>query len=397
MESTTSRKTDRALWLDYLRSFITVLVVAHHAALAYTTFARFVPTRYIESTAPIVDQQRWVGLDVFVGFNDLFFMALMYFLSGLFVYRGLSRKGPKAYLADRVARLVVPFLIAELLLIPLAYWPSFYLATGTSRLDVFVSDYLTSQQWPVGPPWFIWLLLFFDVITALLFQWSSAFFVKTGRWLTNLSQHPLRFCAVLYGLLFVSLAPLSLYVGHFTWVGNWGPFDVQLNRVLFYLMAFGLGLCLGTTDWQSHLFRHEKLLGVNWPVWVGLSLLSYGLVRVEAEFGAQQVGLGHLTETQGYLLYDILVVGSCLASIAACLSLFRQCMNRPSKGWSSLSANAYAIYLVHYGFVTWLQFALLPVEWPAGIKCLLVFAGATSLSWLSSQWLRKNDTIAGVL
>ena len=32
---------NRTLWIDYLRSFITVLVVAHHSSLAYTTFASF--------------------------------------------------------------------------------------------------------------------------------------------------------------------------------------------------------------------------------------------------------------------------------------------------------------------------------------------------------------------
>jgi len=31
----------RNLWVDYLRSVITVLVVAHHSSLAYTTFAWF--------------------------------------------------------------------------------------------------------------------------------------------------------------------------------------------------------------------------------------------------------------------------------------------------------------------------------------------------------------------
>jgi hypothetical protein len=39
---------------------------------------------------PVVDSQRWSGFALFVGFNDAFFMSLMFFLSGLFVWRSLG-------------------------------------------------------------------------------------------------------------------------------------------------------------------------------------------------------------------------------------------------------------------------------------------------------------------
>jgi len=223
----------RAVWLDYLRSFVTLLVIAHHAALAYPTFAYFNPAHYISSTAPIVDDSRWSGMDTLIGFNDLFFMPLMFLISGLFVYRGLTKKGIKAYVADRFIRLGIPFLIAELILIPLAYLPSFYQATHSTDFIPFVKDYIITQQWPVGPPWFIWLLLAFDGIAVLIFSSQPAFFPAVGNWLTRLSEHPVRFSAVLYGLVALSLIPLSLWVGQYTWVGRWGPFDFQLNRLLF--------------------------------------------------------------------------------------------------------------------------------------------------------------------
>jgi glucans biosynthesis protein C len=47
----------------------------------------------------------------------------------------------------------------------------------------------------------------------------------------------------------------------------------------------------------------------------------------------------------------------------------------------SLSMNAYAIYLVHYVFVVWLQYALLPADLPAVFKAILVLAGTFVLSW----------------
>jgi surface polysaccharide O-acyltransferase-like enzyme len=47
----------------------------------------------------------------------------------------------------------------------------------------------------------------------------------------------------------------------------------------------------------------------------------------------------------------------------------------------SLSENAYAIYLVHYVFVVWLQYALLGAALPAVVKGVLVFVSALLLSW----------------
>lgn len=390
-------RTTRAIWLDYLRSFVTLLVVAHHAALAYPTFAYFNADHYIWSTAPIVDQRRWLGLDVFIGFNDLFFMPLMFFISGLFVYRGIARKGPQAYLADRLRRLGIPFLIAELLLIPLAYLPSFYQATGSTALMPFVTDYIRNQQWPVGPPWFIWLLLAFDGVAVILFKTHSTLFPSIGKWLTQLSQRPARFSATIYGLVALSLIPLSLWVGQYTWVGHWGPLDFQLNRLFFYLFFFLTGSCLGSTDWQSYLFKQGKFLAQGWPFWLGLSMGAYGLFVLTARAGAGWVEQGKLTATEGFLLYDLAFVGSCLASMGVCLSFFKQKISGPLKGWSSLSANAYGIYVVHYGFVTWLQFALLEMDLTVIVKFVIVSLGALSLSWFTSHLARRSTMIARII
>jgi peptidoglycan/LPS O-acetylase OafA/YrhL len=44
--------------------------------------------------------------------------------------------------------------------------------------------------------------------------------------------------------------------------------------------------------------------------------------------------------------------------------------------------NAYGIYLVHYIFVLWLQYLLLPVELSAVAKFAVTFTGSLGLSWM---------------
>ncbi len=54
-----------------------------------------------------------------------------------------------------------------------------------------------------------------------------------------------------------------------------------------------------------------------------------------------------------------------------------------SRRLDSLSANAYGLYLVHYNFVMWLQYALLGTALFAMIKAAIVFGGTLVLSWLA--------------
>jgi hypothetical protein len=50
---------------------------------------------------------------------------------------------------------------------------------------------------------------------------------------------------------------------------------------------------------------------------------------------------------------------------------------------------AYGLYLVHYVFVVWLQYALLTMTLFAAIKAAIVFAGALALSWLTILTSRR--------
>lgn len=99
----------RNVALDRTRTFLTIVVLLHHAVLPYTYFGH-------------TDPKSWIGFDVIVLATDSFFMAMFFFLSGLFVWTGIARKGPSSYLRDRLLRLGLPFVICALTIIPLSYY-----------------------------------------------------------------------------------------------------------------------------------------------------------------------------------------------------------------------------------------------------------------------------------
>src|ERR1700760_5151712 len=122
----TTTVVTRIAALDRSRTFITLLVLLHHSVVNYTYFGSG-------------DRMRWLGFDLVVLFNDSFFMACMFFISGWFVRDSLARRGSANYLRARAWRLGVPFLVSIFVLMPIAYYPTFlrYHLPGTTDFNFF--------------------------------------------------------------------------------------------------------------------------------------------------------------------------------------------------------------------------------------------------------------------
>src|SRR5262245_51639542 len=123
-----SRMSKSSLALSNLRGFTIIMVVAFHSVIAYlgsqpVVQPPFDAPPYGWRANPIIDSERWFGFDLFCAFEYVHLMQLMFFLSGLFVWPSLVRKGGKKFLLDRVLRLGVPFVIGLYLLMPVTYWP----------------------------------------------------------------------------------------------------------------------------------------------------------------------------------------------------------------------------------------------------------------------------------
>ena len=169
-----SRSTARA-------RFITLLVLIHHSAVNYTHFGSG-------------DKMRWLGFDLVVLFNDSFFMACMFLISGLFVHGSLTRRGAADFLRDRAWRLGIPFLVSIFVLMPIAYYPTFlrYHLPGTTDFNFlhFWWRTLTVGPWPSGPAWFLWVLLALDIAAAALLAVAPRLLKAFGLLIFSLRDRP---------------------------------------------------------------------------------------------------------------------------------------------------------------------------------------------------------------
>jgi surface polysaccharide O-acyltransferase-like enzyme len=63
----------------------------------------------------------------------------------------------------------------------------------------------------------------------------------------------------------------------------------------------------------------------------------------------------------------------------------------------AMRPSAYGIFLTHYVFIIWLQYAIYDYSWPAMVKFAVVFGGTLSLSWGATILLRKIPVVARMI
>ena len=342
---------------------------------------------------PIVDSHRFLGFDLYCAWQDVFLMSLFFFLSGLFVWPSLGRKGTANFLHGRILRLGLPFVLVVAILMPLTLYPTYLQTASDPGVSAYWRHWLALPFWPCGPMWFLWMLLAADFMAAALHRFAPGLGSLLIRLSSAAEAYPARYFA---GFVFVSTlayVPLALAFTPAAWFQQ-GPFAFQLSRPLHYALYFFAGLGLGAGGVERGLLAADGPLVRRWPVWIiaaAASLLAWmGLTGLTmAEGASAPLGL--------QILADLSFVIACFASCFAVLAVALRFISRRCRRSAGLRDSAYGMYLVHYLFVVWLQFALLGMALPAVIKGAAVFGGTLFLSWSTVAALRRLPSVGQII
>ncbi len=375
--------------LDRARTFVTLLVLLHHSVINYTWFGHG-------------DPMRWLGFDLVVLFNDSFFMAFMFFISGLFVRNSLARKGPAVFLRERTWRLGVPFLISVFVLMPVAYYPSFlrYHLPGTTDFNFlhFWWHTLTVGPWPSGPAWFLWVLLALDVMAAALWWIAPGMIDALGSLIYVARDRPMTVFGVFVIVSITAYLPMHLAFGDISWL-EWDgfPLPIQTSRMLLYPACFFAGVGVGAVNLRAGLLAENGELARRGPVWLAFALVFYVAILVlvyahhnwVADFASPPL-LWKTSYGLAFAAYS--------AAMAFTVSAFF--LRFAVSGWRLLDAlqpSAYGVFLLHYIFIIWLQYVVYDYPFPAGVKFAIVLSGTLSMSWGITVMLRKIPAVARMI
>ena len=384
-----TRAKARIVALDRARAFIILLVLIHHSVVNYTHFGTG-------------DKMRWLGFDLMVLFNDSFFMACMFLISGLFVHGSLTRRGAANFLGNRAWRLGVPFLISIFVLMPVAYYPTFlrYHLPGTTDFNFlhFWWHTLTVGPWPSGPAWFLWVLQALDFIAAAVWSVAPRVVAALGWAIFALRNRPVT--AFISFLIFsvVVYLPMHLIFGDTSWLEPGGyPLPIQTSRILLYAGYFLAGVGVGAVSLKAGILADNGEVVKRWPVWLAISLLFYGAILLLVYAHHNWVADFNAPPLSWRAAYGLVFALFSAAMTFTVLAIWLRSAESRLSLLDAMRPSAYGIFLVHYIFIIWLQYAVYDYSWPAAVKAAVVFAGTLSLSWGLTVMLRKIPAVARMI
>jgi glucan biosynthesis protein C len=366
---------DRLHYMDNLRALAMFSGVLFHAALAYSPLTHpYIPT---------ADRAQSVAVDLCIWFLHLFRMPLFFLVAGFFAAMLVAKRGLGGLFRNRLRRIALP-LVIFLPLVHAALTYSTLQAAATVRnpspVLAMIRQLLRTQGLPEQLPgtshlWFLYYLLFFYVLV-----WSAKNFdlEKLGKLVRGLN--PTWLLGLLPLLLVPALASVSApnpapesFLPQFWAFGFYGPF-----------FAFGY-----------LLYGHEAMIERLRPMapWLlAASLMLYGAFWVllnRQSPSAEDPSASLLTALpEAY----ISVWMTCV-----CLVAGRSLLNRSNPVLRYFSDASYWTYIVHLPILFALQYRLLDIELPWGIKFAASVLATFGLCLLSYHALVRGTFVGDLL
>jgi hypothetical protein len=382
-QHTVCMTAERIVPLDRARTFITLLVVLYHSVINYTYYG-------IGG-----DRMRWLGFDLIVLFNDSFFMACMFFISGLFVHDSLVRRGPANFLAVRAWRLGIPFLVSIFVVMPIAYYRYY-----RSEFDFphFYFHMITIGPWSSGSAWFLWVLLALNVIAAMLWAMAPGKIEAIASFIDAQRDRPVTAFVAFAIFSIMIYLPLRLIFGDSSWLvpGHY-PFPIQTSRILLYAGYFLTGVGVGAASLRNGILAANGAFSKRWMTWLALALVFYAAILLLV-----YIHRGGWIDFRSPPLWWHTAYALAFAMFSAAMTFalpaaFLHFARAPLWPLDAMHPSAYGIYLLHFIPLLWLQYLVYDPAFPAFVKFAIVFAGTLSISWIATILLRKIPVVARMI
>ena len=361
-------ESSRMYFLDNLRAFVVLLVVALHGFLPYMAY---VPDWYV------VDSENSVFFTLLVLLIEVPLMPIMFFIAGYFALPSLRKRVGSDFLRAKLVRLGIPWAVGVLFLAPLIGYMKYVSRDVPMGLMEFWRTEFWGESYGQSSYWFLGVLLFMFLVLSLVYSLSSR--------LRNAKQR----VSIPSWKMFVSFAAvtlagfllLNLLFSMDQWMTVYYLVSFQPVRLPLYIGYFVLGLYAYQHAWFT-ADGYQPRAGA-WGLGCILSGLAYLGFRVWSLSSDEPVLLAEVGT-------GILFNAFCLASLITGVAVFQRKVNGTGFFWKSQAANSYGIYYLHPLVLEPLAYALLKVSLPAFLKAVLLVLPAIVLSWgLSALVLRK--------
>ncbi|NNL04557.1 MAG: acyltransferase family protein [Xanthomonadales bacterium] len=369
----TSHGFSRSHWIDNLRTITIFLVVLYHVGGVYEGAGLWGWFWIVDDPDTMV----WVGIMGIV--FDIFMMPVLFFLSGYLAPASLDRQSPAQFVLGKARRLIVPWFVAVLTLIPL-YKVIFLYSRGLPQEHWGTYFHVTnpnSQNWL----WFLPLLFAFNLVYVLFTRLpSTRFRIPTGGAIA---------------LALVAALAWSIIVGGLTGFRSWTLtplLDFENERLLVYLFSFALGAMLYKRgSFETPPKGRWLYYAANGLAWIPVT--AHIIVRL-VPFLVEGFTMTPVYRLLWWISFDL----SLLVMVYLMVESFRRYFDRTGPVWSALNRASYGVYIVHViligVFGTLLMKAGLPVYVKYPVLVLSTWVGSNLLVLAYSGARRRGSRTA---
>jgi glucan biosynthesis protein C len=378
--------TDRLHALDAVRASALLLGIVLHAVVSFLPSAE-------QNGSVLVDSSPSQALSDLYLFIHLFRMPLFFMMAGFFARLSLERKGVWPFVADRVQRIGIPFLLGCILINPIGGWLVEWVAMQEGK-QFREASYPegTVLLYAMSHLWFLWMLLLLYV-AALLVRWlMTRVLDRKGRLLRGVDALVRALFTLPVGAIVLGMpVALALYTYKYWWVSLGIPTpDYSLVPNTPAVVGFGLAFGVG---WLLH--RQKDLLDLLARDWVinlpGALLFTAGCVMLAGtDFAAT------IDEVKARRTYAICYGAAAWYWIFTLVGAAMRFLSKPNVTVRYVADASYWMYLWHVPLVIGMQIAVMHLDWHWSLKLLLILS-VTSFVLLGTYQALVRHTVVGRL
>ena len=295
---------------------------------------------------------------------DIFAMPAVFFISGFVAPLSMKNKDGRAFLQSRFKKLLLPWIIAVLTLIPL-YKVIFLYSRNLPQESWVTYFHWSNGIWNQNWLWFLPVLFLFDLLYVLI--------SKTNINISGITLKKAVFAIFLIGFIYSFC--MSIFQFH-----GWTKtilIDFQNERLLIYFMFFLLGsLCYKLNIFESEVTSKKLYIAVNCTAWIPLNLYILVLINFFT-----RPGIYIFSEIMDKILFWLGFHLSLICLLYLMVTTFRYYLNKQGKILNALNENSYSVYIIHVIVIGCLALIMLNLTIPSLLKYLILAAA----SWIISN------------
>ena len=368
------RQTTRLYFLDNLRTFLIFLVVMYHSGLVYES-SGFAGLFWIVDDPATNDLVGILNIVI-----DIFVMATIFFISGYFTPMSLERKQTGEFIKTKLRRLIMPWLLAVLILMPLYKFIFLYsrdMAQESWTTYLHFSNGIFSQNWL----WFLPVLFMFDMIYLLSARSGlnlPAISLKTG-------------ITAVFVLGFINSFVMSYF--HLEGWTKTFVLDFQNERLIIYFLIFLLGaLCYKQKVFEKAPDSKAMYITFSATAWLPINIYVFWIIYLFLNPGSFLFS-GIIDRVALWLSFHL----SLLSLIYLLVSTFRFYINGQGPIREELNNNSYNVYIIHTIVLGAVAMTMLNMQISSLVKYLILTFVTFLLSNLIVSVYRRLKTGTGLV